>query len=433
MLVRTDGPTSSSRRTTGDGAARTLRIVLSGSTIRPPHGGSVRRFVADHPRLIAAGLAAAVLALSVVVEITDVALDARFGRSPDVLHWVLVTITVGALLVRRSHPTTAITVAGAAVIIGALLDYPEPPANLVLVLLLYSTAVYARRDRASGALVVTAGVVLVLVVVSTDESNDIALAVGNSLVFGTAWFFGDSVRFRRAYEVELEERTRLLEADQDARARSAVAEERRRITRELHDVVAHGVSVMVIQAGAARRTLRDDRPDVSEALETIETTGRSALRELRRVLTVLRGDDGDQDHLGPQPGLADHGALVERCREVGTEVRFHADDLPELSPGRELTAFRVVQEALTNAIRHAGPGATIDVRLHTDAARALSIEVTDDGRGSAADPSSDGAGFGLVGLRERLAVFDGERDFGPRVGGGWALRATLPAPDRVRS
>ncbi len=370
-----------------------------------------------------------VLAISVVAVAADLTIDDRFTRSPDIFYWVLIGIISGSLLFRRSHPTSAMVVAGSAVTTGALLDYAEPPANTVLVILLYSTAVYARRDRAIASLIITAAVVLLVAVLAADEHNGVVLTLSNFLIFGTAWFFGDSVRYRRAYELQLEERARLLELDQDARARSAVADERRRITRELHDVVAHGVSVMVIQAGAARRTLHGEQPAVGDALEAIETTGRSALRELRRVLAVLRSDDAPTE-LTPQPGLAQLPELVERCREAGAEVELRIGEVPPLSPGRELTVYRVVQEGLTNAMRYSGP-ARVWVTIDADEETVV-VEVADDGRGGAADPAPDGAGFGLVGLRERLAVYDGELGAGPRVGGGWFLRATIPSRGRVR-
>ncbi|MEO1063945.1 MAG: histidine kinase [Actinomycetota bacterium] len=400
--------------------------------LRPPPrtslGDGIRSFLNAHPRFVDGVMAGLVLLLSIIAVASDVTFDDQFSRSPDAGYWTLIAIIAGSLLFRRTHPTSAMAVAGSAVTTGALLDYAEPPANAVLVVLLYSTAVYARRDRAITSLIVTAAVVLVIAVLSADEYNGVVLTLSNYLVFGTAWFFGDSVRYRRAYQRELEERARRLELDQDARARAAVAEERRRITRELHDVVAHGVSVMVVQAGAARRTLGDGHPVVGDSLTAIETTGRSALRELRRVLAVLRDDDTPSE-LGPQPGIADLGDLVERCREAGSDIELHVGDLPGLSPGRELTIYRIVQEGLTNAMRYAGP-ARISVAVGVDDDQ-VTVEIADDGRGGAADPSPEGAGFGLVGLRERLAVFDGELTYGPRVGGGWALRSSFPARGRV--
>ncbi len=403
---------------------------MPGPPPRSALGGSVRQFAHRHPVALDGLLAVLVVVVNIAAVATDFTFDQEATRSPDAVYWMLVVVIAGSLLFRRSYPTTAMVVAGSAVTTGAVIDYPEPPANAVLVVLLYSTAVYARRDRAIASLVITAAVVLVIAVVAADEYNGVVLTLSNYLIFGTAWFFGDSVRYRRAYQHQLEERARLLELDQDARARSAVAEERRRITRELHDVVAHGVSVMVIQAGAARRTLHGDQPVVAEALDAIETTGRSALRELRRVLTVLR-NDGAPTVLTPQPGLAHLPELAEGCREAGADVELHVGELPPLSPGRELTVYRVVQEGLTNAMRYSGP-ATVRVTVDGDE-EVVTVEVADDGRGGAADPSPDGAGFGLMGLRERLAVYEGELSSGPRIGGGWFLRASIPSRGRVRA
>jgi signal transduction histidine kinase len=288
--------------------------------------------------------------------------------------------------------------------------------------------VYARRDRAIATLVITAIVVVFIAVMLSDEVNGLFVAVTNYLLFGVAWFFGDSVRYRRAYQAELEERARRLEADQEARAREAVEEERRRLTRELHDVVAHGVSVMVVQAGAARSALGEDRPEIAESLRSIETTGRSALGELRRVLTALRGPETPRE-LAPQPGLDQLDELVRGCRDAGMDVTLDLGELPPMEPGPELSVYRVVQEALTNVMKHAGP-ASVHVSVRTD--DDLVVEITDDGRGGAADPAR-GGGFGLVGLGERLAVYDGSLDHGPRTGGGWFVRARFPVSRSLTS
>ncbi|MEM9036801.1 MAG: sensor histidine kinase [Actinomycetota bacterium] len=374
-------------------------------------------------------LALALVFATVLAVATGSELDTSFEREIDAGYWLLVLAMAAPVIVRRTVPTTAMVIAGAATTTVVWMDYAEPPATAGLVILLYSCAVYARRDRAVASLVVTAMVVLVIAVAVSNEVNGIFVAVLNYLIFGIAWFLGDSIRYRRAYQAELEERARRLEAEQDERARLAVVEERRRLTRELHDVVAHGVSVMVVQAGAARRALGDERPQVSASLESIETTGRGAMRELRRVLAVLRSGD-ESEELTPQPGLVQLEALVEQCRTAGVDVELDIDPLPPLSPGRELSVYRVVQEALTNVMKHAGPASVrIGLRTETDA---LVVEIVDDGRGGAADESS-GPGFGLLGLEERVSMFDGQLRHGPRVGGGWQVRATFPVPQRAAS
>jgi signal transduction histidine kinase len=214
-------------------------------------------------------------------------------------------------------------------------------------------------------------------------------------------------------------RAQLLEL----KARDAVAEERARIARELHDLVAHNVSVMVVQAGAERHALAPGQESTREALSSIERSGRQALAEARRLLGVLRQGD-DQEALEPQPGVARLGDLVEQVRRAGLAAELTVEGDPvELPAGIDLCAYRVVQEGLTNALKHAGP-AHAHVRLRYAPAR-LAVEVTDDGPGV---PQADGdrAGHGLVGMRERVALYGGRIDAGPRPEGGFAVRAELP-------
>ncbi|MBD0328689.1 MAG: sensor histidine kinase [Thermoleophilia bacterium] len=236
-------------------------------------------------------------------------------------------------------------------------------------------------------------------------------------VIGTAsWALGRAVgeRGRRADELEL--RAERLQR----RHESAVAEERARIARELHDVIAHSVSVMTVQAGAAR-VLLDETPErAREPLLAVEETGRQALAEMRRLLGILRGDE-EPAALVPQPGVAELGSLVEHVRRAGLPVQLVvAGEAQPLPPGVDLAAYRVVQEALTNALKHAGP-ARAEVALRY-LPGALEVVVTNDGRVAA----NGRAGHGLVGMRERVALYGGELEAGPRGENGYAVRATLP-------
>jgi signal transduction histidine kinase len=200
-------------------------------------------------------------------------------------------------------------------------------------------------------------------------------------------------------------------------------QERARIARELHDVIAHGVSVMVVQADAARHGAAADDPDTLAALAAIERTGRESLRELRRLLGLLRSDDEDAS-LAPQPGVGDLPALVESVRAAGLPVDLRVDgDLPALAPGPDLAAYRIVQEALTNALRHAGP-ARATVRV-TYAARALRLEIADTGNSNGSHRSSPGAGHGLIAMRERARLYGGTFAAGRRET-GFVVTATLP-------
>jgi signal transduction histidine kinase len=229
------------------------------------------------------------------------------------------------------------------------------------------------------------------------------------------WYVGRRLRIRG-------ERAAQLEREQAAEARRAVAEERTRIARELHDVVAHRVSLMTVQAGAAKTVAADDPESASKAMQAVETAGRQALDELRHLLGVLR-PEADVEDMGPQPGLADVPRLVDQSRAAGLDVSLTMDGEQIDLPARvDLSAYRIVQEALTNALKHAGPGARAEVRLHTDN-RGVDIEVLDNGRGVTI---LTGSGHGIVGMRERALLLGGRLDVGPRAGGGFHVVAYLP-------
>jgi signal transduction histidine kinase len=218
-----------------------------------------------------------------------------------------------------------------------------------------------------------------------------------------------------------ERRAQMAERERDVAAREAVVEERARIARELHDVIAHHVSMMVLQAGAERRGLSDEHASTREVLETVERTGRSALTEMRRLLGMLRSDTDDP--LTPQPGLADVPLLVGQLRAAGLPVELRVDGEPaQLPVGIELSAYRIIQEALTNALKHAGGApARVSVRYGRDS---LELEIADDGIDDAAHAT--GCGHGLVGMRERVALYGGRLDAGRRPSGGFVVRVLLP-------
>ncbi|MFH8513588.1 sensor histidine kinase [Streptomyces gelaticus] len=249
--------------------------------------------------------------------------------------------------------------------------------------------------------------------------------------FVLAWVLGDSMRTRRAYFSQLEERAARLEREREAQSKVAVAAERARIARELHDVVAHNVSVMVVQADGAAYVM-DAAPDqAKQALETISSTGRQALAEMRRLLGVLRtGDAPESGEYVPQPDVDQIGDLIEQVRQTGLAVDFKIEGTPRPLPsGVELTAYRIVQEALTNTRKHGGPDAGASVRLvYFDDGLGLLVE--DDGRGAAhemyEDGGADGAGHGMIGMRERVGMVGGTLDAGPRPGGGFRISALLP-------
>jgi signal transduction histidine kinase len=214
-----------------------------------------------------------------------------------------------------------------------------------------------------------------------------------------------------------------LEQTREQDARRAIAEERARIARELHDVVAHSVSVMTVQTSAVRRLLTPEQEKERHALLTVEQTGREALAEMRRLVGVLRSDDHEAPALAPQPGLAEVGTLVAHAKETGLQVDLQIEGQPvRLPAGIDLTAYRLVQEGLTNAIKHASAEhAEVCVRY---ASGHVEVEVVDDGRG--VNGRSSSGGHGLLGMRERVSIYRGDLDVGPRAEGGFRLRARLP-------
>ncbi|MFG2599283.1 sensor histidine kinase [Streptomyces sp. NPDC048462] len=257
------------------------------------------------------------------------------------------------------------------------------------------------------------------------------IVVVMTVPFVLAWVLGDSMRTRRAYFDQLEERAARLEREREAQSKVAVAAERARIARELHDVVAHNVSVMVVQADGAAYVM-DAAPDQArQALETISSTGRQALAEMRRLLGVLRtGDVPESGEYVPQPDVEQIEELVDQVVQSGLAVDFKIEGTPRPLPsGVELTAYRIVQEALTNTRKHGGPNAGASVRLvYFDDGLGLLVE--DDGRGAAhelyEDGGADGAGHGMIGMRERVGMVGGTLDAGPRPGGGFRISALLP-------
>ena len=244
----------------------------------------------------------------------------------------------------------------------------------------------------------------------------------NLLYFLSSYFFGELAWLSARRLAELEFRTDQLRLSQEQNTRGAIVAERMRIARDLHDVVAHHVSVMGIQAGAARRVLDTDHDLARTSLETVEKTARTAIGELRSLLGVLRADPEPAEDVTAAPGLEQLPDLVETARSTGLEVGHGTYGEPRpVPPGVALSAYRVVQEALTNVVKHAG-ASKADVRVRF-LATALEVEVTDDGKGRAA---AAGGGFGLVGMRERVSVHGGEFEAGPRRGAGYLVRASLP-------
>lgn len=342
---------------------------------------------------------------------------------PRGLGAALAVVVPATVAVRRRWPLAA----GLVAILGLNLiflvgahDY-WPPFAIAWICALYAIAVWTGTRGfllAIGMLV--ASNVLTLLGPDQTPSNVVTFTV----VPGVAMLIARrAVRDRQLAAEWHAARAELLEREQQLRANEALAEERARIARELHDLVAHSVSVMVVQAGAERHALADGPASTRETLSSIEQAGRQALAEARRLLGMLRRN-GDQGELEPQPSLDQLDLLVERVQRAGLPVTLAVEGEPVALPaGIDLCAYRIVQEGLTNALRHAGPAhARVQVRYVPES---LTVEVHDDGRG-VSQPNRDGAGHGLIGMRERVALYGGQLTAGPRDGGGFEIRARLP-------
>ena len=329
---------------------------------------------------------------------------------------------------RRRHPLAVSLVTGLATAGYGLAPYPDlampvPVGGLVG---MYSVAAWGSRRAALVAGGVAAAVVAVVMSLPRTDA-DLVDAAFASLGLAGAWVLGDRARVQRALAAELSDRAVRLEREREGEARRAVASERARIARELHDVVAHHVSMMVVQAEAGPLAVERDPARAAGAFEAIAATGRQALVEMRRLLGVLRGD-GQAPSLAPQPGLDQVPSLVEQVGRAGLEVELVVEgEKAPLPAGVELSAYRIVQEALTNAVRHAGPGrARVLVRYGE---RDLELTVRDEGGGGGAAPAGGPptrSGQGLVGMRERVSLFGGELHAGPGPDGGFTVAARLP-------
>lgn len=322
-----------------------------------------------------------------------------------------------ALLWRRSHPI----VVHAVVLLASVLAHlgPETDGVFALTFSLYSLGRYTADDRAS-----LAGMLAALTFVAAElllGKPDIGGVIAAGLVM-LLWYVGRRLRFRGEYLRLLEERARHLEREQSLSAERTVAAERTRIARELHDIVAHQVSLMTVQAGAARTVIDSDARAAAQAMLAVEKAGRQALSEMRHLLNVLRLGNGEGE-LVPQPGVADLPRLIEEVTEAGPMVRFTTAGGRSALPARlDLSVYRIVQEALTNVLKHAGPSPQVDVFVRF-AQEYVELRIVDDGRGNNV---TLGRGHGIGGMRERAELLGGSLTAGPLVSGGFEVWATLP-------
>jgi signal transduction histidine kinase len=327
------------------------------------------------------------------------------------------------LLARRGFPVASLVVPALAIGLSSFVD-----SGLVkhpFISFLFGLTICFRFGMRPWRLQSVAGLVFVIGVAALVELNAPHVKVGDfvwdCITFTIAWVIGFAVGEKYREVDEAKERAAVAEREREERARRAVSDERARIARELHDVVGHSVSVMTVQASAVRRLLEPDQDNVREALLVVEQTGREALAEMRRMVGVLRHAE-EAPALAPQPSLDQIEKLVQHTRDRGLPVELRVEGEPlQLPAGVDLTAYRLVQEGLTNAIKHARARRAEVLVRYGDGH--VEVMVSDDGRGGG---DGDGGGHGLVGMRERVTVYGGELDAGPRPEGGFRLRARLP-------
>ncbi|HEX5503470.1 MAG TPA: histidine kinase [Thermomicrobiales bacterium] len=359
---------------------------------------------------------------------------AEGGYAREPLPGPVVLLLTLPLAWRRRWPLAvlALVALGTLVALGA-------PSVAVAALLIAAYTVGAHSRRRALALVAVLAVATAFVPTLSRELPRLPGSALPYLLFGTLWLVGYVLQARQRRADAFAAKAARLERGQEEAARAAVAAERARIARELHDVVAHNVSVMVVQAGAARQVAGTSPEQAREALLAVEASGREALAELRHLLGLLRAD-GEEAALDPQPGVEHLDTLVRRVADAGLPVALRVVGAPRpLPPGLSLAAYRIVQEALTNALKHAGPARTEVVLAYRETE--VQIAVLDEGGGDSAcikrtcpkrrlgsldGRSGESTGRGLVGMRERVALYGGALEAGPRPGGGFAVQARLP-------
>jgi len=345
--------------------------------------------------------------------------------------WAAYALTgalVAPLALRRRWPTAVFGAIAAAALVQFAAGL-RLGADVALLIALYSVAAHATRARLLACFaVLQAGIVLVAVRWSVYEARLYVLGLLTSIAVAGA-VLGANARTRRQYVRSIVDRAERLERERDQQGQLAAAAERTRIARELHDIVAHNLTVMTALADGAGFAARSDPARAAETMATVSSTGRQALAEMRRLLGVLRDGDGGAV-LAPQPGLAQLDELLEQVRGAGLPVALRVEGTPRaLGAGVELTVYRLVQEALTNTLKHAGAGVSAALRLRYEAG-AIDVELTDDGAPAALAATATPAGAGLAGMRERVAVFGGAVDAGPLDAGGWRVHARLAVPAR---
>jgi signal transduction histidine kinase len=337
--------------------------------------------------------------------------------------YLLVAAQTLPIAVRRRYPLPVLAWALLTGAAFAALGLNLVALSITILIYVYTAAARCPRRVSLAGLAATEALLLVVWLANPGVVGDGGTVVVDGLIMAAAWWLGDGTRRRQEAIAAAQERAAELEVARDELARRAVTEERLRIARELHDVVAHSMSIIAVQSGVGVHVLDSQPEEARKALAAVEATSRQALVEMRRLLGVLRAEAEPRGSLAPAPGLADVEALAAEVARAGVRVEVRIEGSPATLPaGLELSAYRIVQEALTNVVRHAGPAtAQVAVRYTPDR---VTVEVVDDGRGG--DPGRDHSTHGIAGMRERAALYGGTLEAGPRPGGGFRVAASLP-------
>jgi len=388
---------------------------------------SIRRVLGQpSPLLIDAFVAVLVLAMMAVM-LSPVRHLQPGQHATTPLAWVLAVFLVAPFLAHRRYPIASLVVCLAALLAYAAGRYNAYP-GLPVFVLTFGITLHSSRRNALVALFASAGAMTLALALQPAEVASLSAWIESELGILVAWLAAENIRHRRSRWAELKARAERLERERGEAARRAVTEERLRIARELHDVIAHSMSVVAVQSAVGNHVIDTQPQQARQALAAIEATSRSALTEMRRLLGVLRQEGETVGSLAPAPGLSDLTSLVTQVQDAGLQVWIHVDGQRGPVPsGVDMSAYRIIQEALTNVIKHAAsPRAGVTICYGADS---VTVEITNEGPakpGAAVASDQVETGHGIIGMRERVAVFGGEFAAGPQPGGGFRVRARLP-------
>jgi signal transduction histidine kinase len=358
-------------------------------------------------------------------------------HAPTVAVALLATAAAAPLAVRRLWPLPVLAIITAAATALAAIGRAPLTLDITIGMAIYTVAAGTSRRVSLAALIITELVLAGSMLAAVASSPAPGDAMHTMLTAGSLWFIGDSTRSRRTYVAGLAEQAEQRRRAEDDRRRQAIREERVRIARELHDVLAHSLAVVTLRAGIGRKVMSDRPQEARLALEAVEVTGRGALDELRRIVGLLRDDDAGQPSLAPAPGIKELDSLADQVRAAGLPIELSVTGDPGRLPAAvALSVYRIVQEALTNVVKHAGP-AQASVRVHIGA-DGVRVVVTDNGRGTAypagsgAAPDQGAMQHGIVGMSERATAFGGSLTAGSQLEGGFRVVAFLPVGGGAR-